>query len=134
GQFNAIVKNSLFSDYKDMELVVLCYTILTLFWKSFAALFTLNGGGNDGVFTPSLVMGGLWGFAFSYGVNLTGIAELNVPNFVVAGMAGALSGVMHAPLTGIFLIAEVTGGYTLMVPLMLVCSISYLINRAVLKY
>ncbi|ULT26061.1 chloride channel protein [Sphingobacterium sp. E70] len=134
GQFNSIVKNSLFSDYKDMGLVVLGYTILTLFGKSFAALFTLNGGGNGGVFGPSLVMGGLLGFAFSYGVNLTGIAELNVPNFVVAGMAGALSGIMHAPLTGIFLIAEVTGGYTLMVPLMLVCSLSYLINRAVLKH
>ncbi len=74
------------------------------------------------------------GFAFSYGINLTGFAELNVPNFVVAGMAGALSGIMHAPLTGMFLIAEVTGGYTLMVPLMLVCSISYLINRTVLKH
>ncbi|QQT51531.1 chloride channel protein [Sphingobacterium multivorum] len=134
GQFNSIVKNSLFSDYKDMGLVVLGYTILTLFGKSLAALFTLNGGGNGGVFGPSLVMGGLLGFAFSYGVNLTGIAELNVPNFVVAGMAGALSGIMHAPLTGIFLIAEVTGGYTLMVPLMLVCSISYLINRSVLKH
>jgi len=134
GQFNAIVKNSLFSDYKDIGLVVLGYTILTLFGKSFAALFTLNGGGNGGVFGPSLVMGGLLGFAFSYGVNLTGMAELNVPNFVVAGMAGALSGIMHAPLTGIFLIAEITGGYTLMVPLMLVCSISYLINRAVLKH
>lgn len=134
GQFNSIVKNSLFSDYKDMGMVVLGYTVLTLFGKSFAALFTLNGGGNGGVFGPSLVMGGLLGFAFSYGINLTGIAELNVPNFVVAGMAGALSGIMHAPLTGIFLIAEVTGGYTLMVPLMLVCSISYLINRAVLKH
>ncbi|MDR3007472.1 MAG: chloride channel protein [Sphingobacterium sp.] len=134
GQFNSIVKNSLFSDYKDIGLVVFGYTILTLFGKSFAALFTLNGGGNGGVFGPSLVMGGLLGFAFSYGVNLTGIAELNVPNFVVAGMAGALSGIMHAPLTGIFLIAEVTGGYTLMVPLMLVCSISYLINRSVLKH
>lgn len=134
GQFNSIVKNSLFSGYKDIGLVVLSYTVLTLFGKSFAALFTLNGGGNGGVFGPSLVMGGLLGFAFSYGLNLTGMAELNVPNFVVAGMAGALSGIMHAPLTGIFLIAEITGGYTLMVPLMLVCSISYLINRAVLKH
>ncbi|HAT91630.1 MAG TPA: chloride channel protein, partial [Sphingobacterium sp.] len=66
GQFNSIVKNSLFSDYKDMGLVVLGYTILTLFGKSLAALFTLNGGGNGGVFGPSLVMGGLLGFAFSY--------------------------------------------------------------------
>src|SRR5690606_32193561 len=70
----------------------------------------------------------------SYGINLTGLIELNVPNFVVAGMAAALSGIMHAPLTGIFLIAEITGGYALMVPLMLVTAISYLINRTILKY
>ncbi|MFZ4861957.1 chloride channel protein [Sphingobacterium sp. Mn56C] len=134
GNFNAIVKNSLFTNFRDMGWVVVAYTILTLFGKSFAALFTINSGGNGGVFGPSLVMGGLLGFAFAYGLNLTGLVELNVPNFVMAGMAGALSGIMHAPLTGMFLIAEVTGGYALMVPLMLVASISYLINRAVMKH
>lgn len=134
GHFDSIVKNSLFSEYKNIGWVVVCYTVLTLFAKSFAALFTLNGGGNGGVFGPSLVMGGLIGFAFAYGMNLTGLVHLNVPNFVMAGMAGALSGIMHAPLTGIFLIAEITGGYVLMVPLMLVSSVSYLINKAVMKH
>src|SRR5690606_3756338 len=62
------------------------------------------------------------------------VVMLNVPNFVMAGMAGALAGIMHAPLTGMFLIAEITGGYTLMVPLMLVTSISYLINRSMLTH
>lgn len=134
GQFDSIVKNSLFSDYKNMAWVVVAYTVLTLFAKSFAALFTIHGGGNGGVFGPSLVMGGLIGFAFAYGFNQFGFVQLNVPNFVMAGMAGALAGVMHAPLTGMFLIAEVTGGYTLMVPLMLVTSISYLINKSVMKH
>ena len=134
GRFDSIVKNSLFSDYRHMAGVIICYTILTLFAKSFAALFTLNGGGNGGVFGPSLVMGGLIGFAFAYGMNQVGFIQLNVPNFVMAGMAGALAGIMHAPLTGLFLIAEITGGYTLIVPLMLVASISYLINRSVLKH
>ncbi|QQT25777.1 chloride channel protein [Sphingobacterium spiritivorum] len=134
GRFDSIVKNSLFSSYKDIGWVVVVYTVLTLFGKSFAALFTLNGGGNGGVFGPSLVMGGLLGFAFAYGMNLTGLVTLNIPNFVMAGMAAALAGIMHAPLTSIFLIAEITGGYTLMVPLMLVASIAYLINRAVLKH
>lgn len=134
GNFDSIVKNSLFSDYRNMGWVVLCYTVLVIFAKSIAALFTINGGGNGGVFGPSLVIGGLIGFAFAYGLNLTGLVQLNVPNFVMAGMAAALSGIMHAPLTGMFLIAEVTGGYTLMVPLMLVASISYLINRAVMKH
>lgn len=134
GQFEAIVKNSLFADYRTLGWVVVCYTVLTLFAKSFAALFTLNGGGNGGVFGPSLVMGGLIGFAFAYGMNQLGFVQLNVPNFVMAGMAGALAGIMHAPLTGLFLIAEITGGYTLVVPLMLVASISYLINRSVMKH
>ena len=134
GHFNAIVSNSLFSDYRDMAWVVVIYTLFTLIAKSFASLFTLSGGGNGGVFGPSLVMGGMLGFAFAYGVNLTGVVQLNVPNFVMAGMAAALAGIMHAPLTGIFLIAEITGGYTLMVPLMLVASLSYLINRGVLKH
>lgn len=134
GHFNAIVRNSLFSDYRDMAWVVVIYTLFTLMAKSFASLFTLSGGGNGGVFGPSLVMGGMLGFAFAYGMNLTGVVQLNVPNFVMAGMAAALAGIMHAPLTSIFLIAEITGGYTLMVPLMLVASISYLINRGVLKH
>ncbi|MGN0002950.1 MAG: chloride channel protein [Sphingobacterium composti] len=134
GHFNAIVKNSLFSDFRDIGWVIVCYTTLTLFAKSLAALVTVNSGGNGGVFGPSLVMGGLLGFAFAYGINLTGIIELNVPNFVMAGMAGALSGIMHAPLTGVFLIAEVTGSYVLMVPLMIVTSISYLINRNGMKH
>jgi len=134
GHFDAILKNSLFSEYKDIGWAVVCYTVLTLFAKSFAALFTLNGGGNGGVFGPSLVMGGLLGFAFAHGVNQFGIVQLNVPGFAVAGMAAALAGIMHAPLTGMFLIAEVTGGYSLMVPLMLATSISYLINRSVLRH
>jgi len=134
GQFNSIVKNSLFSDFRDIAWVVLLFSIVTLIAKSFAALITVNSGGNGGVFGPSLVMGGLFGFVFAYGVNMTGIIVLNVPNFVMAGMAGALAGIMHAPLTSIFLIAEVTGGYTLMVPLMVVSSISYLINRGTMKH
>lgn len=134
GQFNSIVKNSLFSEYRHIGWVVLSFSIVTLFAKSFASLITVNSGGNGGVFGPSLVMGGLLGFVFAYSVNMTGLVVLHVPNFVMAGMAGALSGIMHAPLTSVFLIAEITGGYTLMVPLMLVTSIAYFINRSVMKY
>lgn len=134
GQFNSIVKNSLLSDYRDLAWVVLIFSLVTLFAKSFAALITVNSGGNGGVFGPSLVMGGLFGFVFSYGVNMTGFIDLNVANFVMAGMAGALAGIMHAPLTSVFLIAEITGGYTLMIPLMLVTSIAYFINRSVMKH
>jgi CIC family chloride channel protein len=134
GKHETVIANSIFSSYSTAGVAVLCFTVLTIFAKSFASLITLSSGGNGGIFGPSVVMGGLLGFAFAYGVNLTGIVELNVANFTVAGMAGALSGIMHAPLTGIFLIAEITGGYALMVPLMLVTAIAYLINRAVMKH
>lgn len=134
GNETSLLANSIFSDFQDVGILVVAYALVTVFAKSIASLITLNSGGNGGVFGPSLVMGGLLGFAFAYGVNLTGIMELNVANFVVVGMAGALGGIMHAPLTAIFLIAEITGGYTLMVPLMLVTAICYLINRASLKY
>src|SRR5690606_21118180 len=134
GRTDALLANSLFADYEHIGIVVLAYTLLTVFAKSFASLITITCGGNGGTFGPSLVMGGLLGFAFAYGINLTGLIELNIPNFVVAGMAAALAGVTHAPLTAIFLIAEITGGYALMVPLMLVTALSYLINRTALKY
>ncbi len=134
GRTDSLLANSIFADYQHMGVLVVAYAMITVFAKSIASLITLNSGGNGGMFGPSLVMGGLLGFAFSYGINLTGLIELNIANFVVAGMAGALSGIMHAPLTAIFLIAEITGGYVLMVPLMLVTAISYLINRAVQKY
>ncbi|MFC3197085.1 chloride channel protein [Parapedobacter deserti] len=134
GRNDALLANSIFAGYGHIGILVVVYAVITVFAKSLASLVTLNSGGNGGVFGPSLVMGGLLGFAFAYGINQTGLIELSVPNFVVAGMAGALSGIMHAPLTAIFLIAEITGGYALMVPLMLVTAISYLINRAALKY
>lgn len=134
GKTDSLLANSVFDEYKDVGALVVLYALVTVFAKSFATLITLNSGGNGGTFGPSLVMGGLLGFAFAHGVNLTGLIQLNEVNFLMVGMAGALSGIMHAPLTAIFLIAEITGGYTLMVPLMLVSAISYFINRGVLKY
>ncbi|MFD2742030.1 chloride channel protein [Sphingobacterium populi] len=134
GNHMAMLQNSIFADYSQTGIMVVIFALCTVFAKTFAALITLNGGGNGGVFGPSLVVGGLLGFAFSYGLNLTGVVDLNIANFTVAGMAGALAGMMHAPLTAIFLIAEITGGYALMVPLMLVTAIAYFINRVTLKH
>jgi CIC family chloride channel protein len=134
GDHASLLEASIFDQYADLGYLIVLYALVTVFAKSFASLITLQSGGNGGVFGPSLIMGGLLGFAFAYGLNLTGLVQLNVANFVVAGMAAALSGIMHAPLTAIFLIAEITGGYLLMVPLMLVTSISYWINRRFMKY
>ena len=74
------------------------------------------------------------GFVFAYTLNISGLAHLNITNFIIAGMAASISGVMHAPLTGVFLAAEITGGYVLMVPLMIVSAISYFINKGINKY
>ncbi|RZK17637.1 MAG: chloride channel protein [Pedobacter sp.] len=134
GDYLTVINNSIFSDYSNIPALVVLFTIVTIFMKSIATLVTLGAGGNGGTFAPSLIMGGLIGFIFAYVVNLSGIAHLNVSNFIVAGMAAALGAIMHAPLTGIFLIAEITGGYILMVPLMITTAISYAINRGSQKH
>ncbi len=134
GHYHSLVGNSFFSKYQDISWVVLSFAALTIIGKTLASIITLGSGGNGGMFGPSMVVGGLIGFVFAYGLNLTGMTDINVTNFIIAGMAASLSGVMHAPLTGIFLAAEITGGYALMVPLMIVSAISYFINKGSLKY
>lgn len=134
GNYGSIISGSIFKQYVHSQLAVIVFATFTLFAKSFATLITLGSGGNGGNFGPSLVMGGLIGFIFSYSTNYFFGYHLNVTNFIVVGMAGALSGIMHAPLTGIFLIAEITGGYKLMIPLMIVAALAYYINKRVSKY
>ncbi|RZK79444.1 MAG: chloride channel protein [Pedobacter sp.] len=134
GDYTAVISNSIFSEYSDLPFVIIVFSVVTVLLKSVATMVTLSAGGNGGTFAPSLIIGGLIGFIMAYTVNTLGIAELNVANFIVAGMAAALGSVMHAPLTGIFLIAEITGGYVLMVPLMITTAIAYFINRSVSKY
>lgn len=140
GRYTSLLANSFFSDFQSNPWWLIGFAALTLFGKSFASLFTIYAGGNGGTFGPSLVMGGLFGFVFAFTVNHLGILlhlntpQLNITNFIVVGMAASLSGIMHAPLTGIFLIAEITGGYALMVPLMIVSAIAYFINKANTKF
>ncbi|MND41298.1 H(+)/Cl(-) exchange transporter ClcA [compost metagenome] len=103
--------------------------------KVFATSVTISSGGNGGNFAPSLFMGAYVGYFFSSFFNLLGFdRQLPVSNFTLVGMAGILSGVMYAPLTGIFLIAEATGGYDLMIPLMIVSVSAYLIARSTHHY
>ena len=122
--WSAIMDNSLFSGQTGM---LLPYVALVLLTKVFATSATNGGGGCGGTFAPSLFIGCFSGFLFSRLWNLNHIGVL-VPekNFALMGMAGVMSGVMHAPLTGIFLIAELTGGYNLFLPLMIVSICSYL--------
>ena len=108
--------------------------IAGLLLKVVASVLTVEGGGDGGIFAPSMVIGAFAGFSFARLVNLTGLVTLSEANFVVAGMCGVFTSVMKAPLTGIFLIAEVTGGYQLLVPLMIVSAASWFISRILEPY
>lgn len=121
----SILDKSMFYDFNFEPVVVLIFVALVLLLKPFASAFTMGAGGSGGVFAPSLFMGGLAGFVFAKTMNLAFGMDISVSNFVLVGMCGVMSGVLHAPLTAIFLIAEITGGYGLFVPLMLVSAIAY---------
>ena len=109
----------------NTQMIVVGYFVLIILLKIVASVATNGGGGVGGIFAPSLFMGAIVGFVTARVMNMCGIF---VPesNFALVGMAGLMSGVMHAPLTGIFLIAELTGGYHLFMPLMIVSVVSYL--------
>lgn len=105
--------------------VLILYLSLIIIFKIFATAATNGAGGVGGIFAPSLFLGSLTGFVVATGFNLMGF-DAPVQNFSLAGMSGVMSGVMHAPLTGIFLIAELTGSYNLFMVLMIVSMVSYL--------
>lgn len=112
------------SDNKMLFLSIIALLVV----KLYATGITISAGGNGGIFAPSLFMGGFLGFLVAGFMTKSGIMELNVLNFTVAGMVGVLSGVIKIPLTAVFLIAEITGGYALFVPLMIVSATSYFIS------
>ena len=102
--------------------------------KVVAVSLTLNAGGNGGNFAPSLLIGACLGFSFAFLFNLTGWTNLPSSNFCLVAMAGVLTGIFHSPLTAIFLIAEITGGYELIIPLMVVSAISTSVSRYLHSY
>lgn len=102
---------------------------LLIFIKPVAAAITFGSGGNGGNFAPALFVGAYVGFVFARAVNLTGITHIPESNFTLVAMAGILSGIFYAPLTAIFLIAEITGGYELMIPLMIVAALSLTVTN-----
>lgn len=129
-----LLENTLFSDFRNNSWVLLAFVGCTMMLKVFATGITLGSGGNGGNFAPALFLGSYLGYFFSKFINLTGLTKLPVSNFTMVGMAGILSGLFHAPLTAIFLIAEITGGYSLMLPLMIVASISFAISKRFEKH
>lgn len=126
GRGDDILNNSFFYSFRENHWLFMIFLLLVLFLKVVAMAFTTAGGGVGGIFAPSLFMGGVAGFLTSRFINFFGYHQLPEGNFALAGMAGVMAAVMHAPLTAIFLIAEITGGYELFIPLMITATIAYL--------
>jgi len=129
GNPEGLTRNSFILNAFPESWELLVFTGLIVLMKPIAAGITLGGGGYGGNFAPSLFTGAFWGFFFSKAVNTTGWLKLPENNFTLTGMAAILSGVMYCPLTAIFLIAEITNGYELIIPLMLVSSLSFFIVK-----
>ena len=130
-----LLNNTFLESYKNKQWVLLAFVGVIVLLKAFATGLTLGSGGNGGNFAPSLFVGSYLGFFVAKFMDITNInSYLPVTNFAIVGMAGILSGLFHAPLTAIFLIGEITGGYDLMVPLMMVSSISYAVSKQFEKH
>jgi len=125
-QIERLTEGSFFYNYRDNFWIFMGYITLIILFKVFASAATNGGGGVGGIFAPSLFLGAFTGFGFSHVFNFFGrTVYLPEKNFALLGMAGVMSAVMHAPLTGIFLIAELTGGYNLFLPLMIVAASAF---------
>jgi CIC family chloride channel protein len=120
-----VVFQSFFALNYSNPLVFIFFMISVIFFKPIASSLTIESGGSGGIFAPSLFLGGVVGFAYAFTFNHISPTNISLSNFTLVGMCGVMSGVLHAPLTAIFLIAEITGGYTLFVPLMLVSAIAF---------
>ena len=118
----------------ESKWAILIFFAAILFLKVFATAMTNAGGGVGGTFGPTLFTGAVAGFVLARLINLTGIHAIPEANFVLVGMAGMMAGVMQAPLTAIFLIAEITGGYNLLIPLIMASAVSFATIRYVEQY
>lgn len=129
GNPTTLLNNTFMYPFKDNQYLFLGFVLLLVFLKVVAMALTNGSGGIGGVFAPSMFVGGILGFFVAHSLNF--FFEMNLPeaNFALAGMAGVMAGVMHAPLTAIFLIAEITGGYQFILPLMAVSALSFLVNN-----
>lgn len=124
GKFDHLFDNTFYyNSQSDFFMIVLAFCLI-LFFKVIATSVTFNAGGVGGIFAPSLFLGSNLGLLFSIIVNKLGW-KISLSNFALVGMAGSIAGIIHAPLTAIFLIAEITGGYELFLPLIVVAAISY---------
>ena len=138
GDVTPLFDNSIFYDHRNSVWWAVALVGCLCFTKVFATSATNGGGGVGGTFAPSLYVGCMAGFFFAFLLNSLGVVDQSLPlshkNFALLGMAGVMAGVMHAPLMAIFLTAEMTGGYQLFLPLLIVSVVSYLTSRIILPY
>lgn len=127
GDGSLIGNPSFFGTFKEMPWLFLSIVFLLIIAKVVAMAITQGSGGVGGTFAPALFVGGISGFFFANLLNLLFGLHISLSNFALVGMAGVMAGVMHAPLTAIFLIAEITGGYALLTPLMIATVVAYLV-------
>lgn len=125
GDPSSIVNGSPFYSEGSSSMFIILFISLIILAKAFATSATNGAGGVGGTFAPSLYVGCMTGFLFAFVANRLGFDEVSTKNFALMGMTGVMSGVMHAPLMGIFLTAELTGGYQLFLPLLIVSTVSY---------
>jgi len=126
GSDNMLFQHSVFAPFADNNWVVIIYLLVLIIFKAIATATTIGCGGVGGTFGPSLIIGGIAGYFVCLLINQLGFPEQSTANFALVGMAAVMTGVMHAPFMAIFLIAEITGGYALMVPLLVASSVTYL--------
>jgi CIC family chloride channel protein len=130
GNASYIYENTIFSSFSSSYLVYILFFIGLVLMKVVASSSTNGSGGVGGIFAPTLFIGGITGFVVASMMNMLTGFDLPDNRFVLVGMAGAMAGVMHAPLTAIFLIAEITGGYALLIPLIITSTIAFITARA----
>lgn len=124
-----ILQGTMFQSFTENIWVVILVFVAIILCKAFATSLTFAAGGVGGTFAPALFLGAMTGMVYALIINSLGIGSLDVSKFALVGMSGLIAGMLHAPLTGIFLIAEITNGYSLMVPLMIVSALSLAVNR-----
>lgn len=129
GDTTQMFNNTILYPLHNNYWLILLYLAGVFFFKVFATAATNGSGGVGGIFAPTMFMGGVGGFFLARLINGTGIINLPESNFSLVGMAGMMAGVMHAPLMAMFLIAEITGGYGLFIPLMITCLMAYITVR-----
>lgn len=127
---DAIFQDSMFYAFKDTVWIMFIYLAAIIVFKVVAMALTNGCGGVGGTFGPTLFIGGISGFLIAKVINTLGVADVPEVNFTLVGMGGMMAAVMHAPLTAIFLIAEITGGYGLLFPLMIASVSAFLTNRS----